>query len=112
MSSACTLCGDDGDLDEHHTSYEPEETVMLCRSCHQTVHKADSHELQPDDSSSKTTIEVAERVRDALREERLPHENTYGDTLARLLDDDTGGQLWTEAEIRDLCREEIRSARR
>jgi len=61
---------------------------------------------------SRTTIEIDESLRDQLRAERKSHESSYGDTIARLLNDDTGGQLWTEAEIRDLCREEIRSARR
>lgn len=45
----CSLCGRHPDiLDEetleqfvkHHTSYEPEETITLCRSCHQKLHKS------------------------------------------------------------------------
>jgi hypothetical protein len=60
---------------------------------------------------AKTTIEISEERRDRLREERLPHESSYDDTIARLLDDDTGGQLWTEAEIRELVRDEIEAVR-
>ena len=60
----------------------------------------------------KTTIEVPESVRDDLRDERLPHESNYGDTIARLLNNDTGGQLWTEAEIRDMARDEAESLAR
>ena len=61
---------------------------------------------------SKTTIEVPETVRDGLRDERLPHESNYGDTIRRLLNDDSGGQLWTEAEIRDMARDEAESLAR
>jgi len=60
----------------------------------------------------RTTIELDEDTRDRLREERKPHESNYDDTLRRLLGQSSGGQLWTEAEIRDLCRDEIRDARR
>jgi len=51
---------------------------------------------------SDTTIQIPESVRDGLRDERLPHESNYGDTIQRLLGDSTGGQLWTEQEIADL----------
>ena len=60
----------------------------------------------------KTTIEVPESVRDDLRDERKAHESNYGDTIARLLNSDTGGQLWTEAEIRDMARDEAESLAR
>lgn len=56
---------------------------------------------------SKTTIEVTEAIRDDLQAERKPHESNYSQTIARLLDSDDGGQLWTESEIRDLARDEI-----
>lgn len=61
---------------------------------------------------SRTSIEVTEEIRDKLREERKPHESNYSQTIARLVNDDDGGQLWTESEIRDLARDEIRDARR
>jgi len=61
---------------------------------------------------SKTTIELPETVRDDLRDERLPHESNYGDTVRRLLNDATGAQLWTEAEIRDMARDEAESLAR
>lgn len=51
---------------------------------------------------SRTTIEIDEELRDRLKEERLPHESSYGDTIARLLGDASGGRLWTEQELRDL----------
>lgn len=60
----------------------------------------------------RTTIELDEDTRDRLREERKPHESNYGDTIDRLLGQSSGGQLWTESEIRDLARDEIRDARR
>jgi len=60
----------------------------------------------------RTTIEIDDDTRDRLRDARKPHESNYDDTLRRLLGQSSGGQLWTEAEIRDLCRDEIRDARR
>ena len=61
---------------------------------------------------SDTTIQIPESVRDGLREERLPHESSYGDTIRRLLGDSDGGQLWTEQEIRDIAKDEIRDVER
>lgn len=112
MNQSCELCGTGDNVERHHISYAPEETVPLCRSCHQRVHKADAHELKPDDSRGKTTIQIDKEIRDKLREERAPHESTYGDTLARLLDAGDGGQLWTEQEIQAIAREEIEAAAR
>jgi len=61
---------------------------------------------------SNTTIQIPESVRDELRDERLPHESNYGDTIERLLGDSTGGQLWTEQEIRDMAQQEIEQVTR
>ena len=61
---------------------------------------------------SKTTIELSEEIRDALKENRLPHESNYDDTIRRLVGDGSGGQLWTEAEIRDMARDEAESLAR
>ena len=61
---------------------------------------------------SKTTIQIPESIRERLKEERLPHESNYGDTIERLLGDSTGGQLWTEQEIRDMARNEAMSLAR
>ena len=61
---------------------------------------------------SDTTIQLPESTRDKLKDERLPHESNYGDTIERLLGDSTGGQLWTEQEIRDMARNEAMSLAR
>jgi len=61
---------------------------------------------------SNTTIQIPESVRDELKDERLPHESNYGDTIERLLGDSTGGQLWTEQEIRDMAQQEIEQVTR
>lgn len=34
----CKRCGKREDLQEHHVSYEPEITIMLCRECHGEKH--------------------------------------------------------------------------
>ena len=59
-----------------------------------------------------TTIQIPESVRDDLRDERLPHESNYGDTIERLLGDSSGGQLWTEQEIQDMVQRELEVAQR
>jgi len=56
---------------------------------------------------SRTTIEIPESTRDKLKQERQPHESNYGDTIERLLNDGSGGQLWTKREIQDLVQREI-----
>ena len=61
---------------------------------------------------TKTTIELPEETRDKLKAERKPHESNYGETIERLLGDSTGGQLWTEQEIRDMAQQEIEQVTR
>ena len=61
---------------------------------------------------SNTTIQIPTDLRKRLKDERLPHESNYGDTIERLLGDSTGGQLWTEQEIRDMARNEAMSLAR
>ena len=34
----CAICGTEESIINHHTSYDPEETVPLCRSCHMKLH--------------------------------------------------------------------------
>lgn len=38
---ACKDCGATKNLEEHHISHEPEETVMLCHECHVKRHNKD-----------------------------------------------------------------------
>lgn len=45
----CAECGSEKTIHMHHISYEPEETVPLCASCHKLVHENPDHELYPDD---------------------------------------------------------------
>ena len=54
-----------------------------------------------------TTIQIPTDLRKRLKDERLPHESNYGDTIERLLGDSTGGQLWTEQELSDLIDQRI-----
>ena len=61
---------------------------------------------------SNTTIQIPTDLRKRLKEERLPHESNYGDTIERLLGDSTGGQLWTEQEIQDLVDRRLELAQR
>ena len=61
---------------------------------------------------SDTTIQIPTDLRKRLKDERLPHESNYGDTIKRLLGDSTGGQLWTEQELRDLVDRRIELGQR
>ena len=61
---------------------------------------------------SDTTIQIPTELRKRLKDERLPHESNYGDTIERLLGDSTSGQLWTEQEIQDMVQRELEVAQR
>ena len=39
----CALCGYDlpEAIEEHHITYEPSFTIMLCANCHRMIHKYD-----------------------------------------------------------------------
>jgi len=57
---------------------------------------------------ARTTIEIPAELRDKLKDARKPHESNYGDTIERLLNEGSGGQLWTEQEIRGMAEKEAR----
>jgi len=59
-----------------------------------------------------TTIELSVELRDELRKERKEHESNYGDTIERLLGASSGGQLWTEQEIKSIVQREIEQVQR
>ena len=46
----CEICDDEKHRVKHHVCYEPEETILICRSCHTKIHRnEDFHpELTPD----------------------------------------------------------------
>lgn len=48
----CELCAEQKPkLQTHHISYEPEETMDVCQSCHAKIHEGDEYEyLQPDET--------------------------------------------------------------
>ena len=39
MDKYCSICGSDKNLIYHHLSYEPEIVVIVCRKCHQAMHR-------------------------------------------------------------------------
>lgn len=47
MSQTCIKCNSQDNVEEHHISYVPEETVMLCHSCHKRVHSNPQSEYHP-----------------------------------------------------------------
>jgi hypothetical protein len=38
MNGMCAKCGEAKELVHHHVKYEPEEIIMVCRSCHTKIH--------------------------------------------------------------------------
>lgn len=57
-----------------------------------------------------TTIAVSDRVKSLLEKEKQEGE-TYNAVLLRLLGQQEG-EMWREKEIRELIREEMRTAKR
>lgn len=81
----CELCGTPEDIVEHHTSYEPEETVMVCRSCHGRVHTDPDHPLHPGENRKGTVeVPVDHLTKGQIKEASDPDE-TLSETMKRLL---------------------------
>lgn len=102
----CVECGETEGIDRHHTSYDPEETVPLCRSCHQTVHSDESHELYPNDRPETTVIELTESQKDELDNLKEHPRESYKEVVGRLLD---GAPESTEVDL-DALKNELSMA--
>jgi len=106
--SECDLCGDTENVDGHHISYEPEEVVDLCRSCHQKVHADEEHKYHPDDSASTTSIEITTDQRDALQDRKQHGRESYKAVLDRLLADEDAQTAGIDADaVREIIRDEV-----
>jgi len=55
---------------------------------------------------SRTTIEVSQECKEALKESRLAHESSYEDTLWRLMGEGTAEYIG-EDEAREIANEQI-----
>ena len=44
---SCSLCGKTTKLLSHHTSYKPEETIEICKSCHWSIHRPEIDTFYP-----------------------------------------------------------------
>lgn len=89
--SNCVECDEDGTntrLHQHHISYERDETVTLCASCHRKVHSDESHELYPEEEyeSDKAMIKIDDETRDELRRFKAEDGKTYDEAIRELLD--------------------------
>lgn len=47
----CLLCGRENRLQQHHLSYYPNQTMTVCKHCHDRIHNKDgwNDHLKPDD---------------------------------------------------------------
>ena len=61
----CAACGDYFPLDQliqHHVTYEPEELVSVCRSCHLVIHRGKRYQhLRPPATRKQLTDDQAQR---------------------------------------------------
>lgn len=81
----CADCGDGSvELIRHHISYELDLVILVCRSCHVSIHHDESHPLYPIDSGGKT-IHVEHATRRRLMDLGDMNE-TYDEILTRLLE--------------------------
>lgn len=77
MSKQCVICGSTENLVHHHISYNPEEIVFLCRSCHGKVHASPDAPTPP--PNFYTGVVAATRVPEPMSElmERYVERGTY-----------------------------------
>ena len=107
----CLECGSTENIDQHHTSYEPEETVMLCRSCHQSVHGDESHELHPSDERQKKTVQISHETKDLIDE--TVSGGSYAEKVQKLVDGyNQEGKSLDESDVRAIVEREIESLKR
>ena len=105
--TGCEICGSEKRIDQHHTSYENDETVPLCRSCHQNVHNDPSSEYHPEDAPETTTVEVSREIKDDLDSLKIVDSESYKGVVGRLLENHDEKAEVDEARARDIAREEI-----
>ena len=95
----CTICGAAKGIINHHTCYENDNTVPLCRSCHKKVHSKLDHTLHPIDEKEFKHLGI--RIPTGLMEELDGHierethvskSDLVRDALGRYFDEaDTNG---------------------
>lgn len=81
----CIECGESGkETVQHHVSYEDDETVPVCRTCHPRIHANSDHPLYPPDRPDITSIEVSQELADHLYQLKN-RGDSYDDVIWRLL---------------------------
>jgi len=49
VTEKCSACGTVEKIQQHHISYDPEITIMVCKTCHGEIHHSDKFKnLEPD----------------------------------------------------------------
>lgn len=81
----CQLCNQDKKLDKHHTSYEHNITIQVCRSCHKKIHCNKIKKYFPQDSSKTCVIMLRQKVKERLDSVKVHPRETYEDVIIRLL---------------------------
>ena len=74
LCEACQEHIDNGEAIRHHTSYYPEETVLVHQSCHIEIHRSDKHlHLRP---AKDEKDRYYKKGKYAKKDEKLPEEKT------------------------------------
>jgi len=47
VKGTCVICRIEGLVDNHHTSYDPEHIIVVCKNCHVNLHKYKMAPSQP-----------------------------------------------------------------
>lgn len=72
LKTSCAVCGKRVDQDclvAHHVSYDPEETKLICHSCHMKIHRSDHYpNLKP--KGSRQDFEQAMREKACLEKQK------------------------------------------
>lgn len=98
--SECVECGSSEKIHQHHVSYQNDETVPLCISCHREVHVNEDHELYPEDpensesyydeSFERKTISLPDDLAEYVEEEHLNLSRFVQDKLRERKSDKSG----------------------
>ncbi len=83
----CILCPNTKNLVKHHTNYEKDKTVVVCRNCHSKIHRTNLYqELKPIDRPNAKVIRISDEFHAELEQKGKKGES-FEEFLKRLIDD-------------------------
>ena len=78
--SKCPICNKkEKKLIKHHTSYQHNITIEVCKPCHYIIHKTEKYlELKPKDSSNHIIVSLTEETHKRLVQDRDHFQKAIG----------------------------------